>query len=581
MESVSRNRGDQYDQLLAQARESQAAVDRAIEELRQIQRFLSDGPAIIAARRQAADQARLALEEAENRVVNAEETMSAKQIEVAKLMESAAACQQALARCLAPGQTLPDLNPPVQPVNESAPSNARSGATVADLMASSPSAASSITQESADGSGWQETYTFPTGQVRQTPDDPAASDSEVVRFLADRDVLCPSCGTPLRGVQQPRCRNCRMQLSLAVLKSTGPRGSTKLMWAIRIIACLAVLMSLYLAFSNLTHRPLIGCGAGSACERVYSSGYARIFNIPVALLGAGFYSLIAFTTLFTGIGRRDGTRRRAWAALSVLAMMAGGAAVWFLFVQFAVLKGICPHCMLVDLAGLTIAGLVLFNAPLLRPEKLPDDAVGPITLHKRAAFSLGGAALVCLLLFAIVHHTTKGPASYVQQPYVQPNKPQDDKGGLMMSGLKLAPNRSKDEQGKGAATDNKKDAAGKKDADNGKVIGGKNGLMFQPVQTKGDGKTDGGDKGGKEDTGGKEAKERTDAKNVKDGKQGDDAAKTKDEKEAVNTKEKSTIGGAKGVLFQPLTPNPKKDEQDEMDKQEAKDENDAKPDASK
>lgn len=486
MDSANRKHsGNTYDELLARARESQAEVDRAIDELRQIQRFLSDGPAIIAARKNAAEQAQKALAEAEHKVGNARETMTQKQVEVARLMETAAGCQQALARSLTPGEEVPDLNPPVMPVNV-APTTPSQQDQSAEMSSPTGETPALLNEDYTDlkGPGWGKTYAFPTGQVREPKDEPEKV-SDVVAFLSDRDVLCPSCGTALRGVTSPSCHSCRMHLSVDVLKTTGPRGSTKLMWTIRIIATVAVLMSLYLAFSTVTGKPLIGCGRGSMCEKIYASGYAKVMGVPIALLGVMIYSLVAFATMFTNIGQRDRTRQRGWTALSFLGVIVGGSALWFMFVQIVVLRGICPHCLLVDLCGLVIAFLIFKNAPLLREEKLPDDAAGRITINKRSTLTLAGIAVICLGLFIGLHASFKAQATYIP---VADSKTEKKKGnGLMMGGLELDPRnqspKSPDKDSKSNTNTKKTPAkATNSKSDDKSDDGNSNGLLFKPVE---------------------------------------------------------------------------------------------------
>jgi hypothetical protein len=55
----------------------------------------------------------------------------------------------------------------------------------------------------------------------------------------------------------------------------------------------------------------------------------------------------------------------AWSTVTLVAMMAAGSAIWFMYLQFFVLHGICLYCMAAHLIGLTILGLVLFSRPLL------------------------------------------------------------------------------------------------------------------------------------------------------------------------------------------------------------------------
>jgi hypothetical protein len=53
----------------------------------------------------------------------------------------------------------------------------------------------------------------------------------------------------------------------------------------------------------------------------------------------------------------------SWLALTLLALLAAGAAAWFLVVQAFVLKEFCPYCCLIHACGLVIGLLVLWKLP--------------------------------------------------------------------------------------------------------------------------------------------------------------------------------------------------------------------------
>ena len=45
---------------------------------------------------------------------------------------------------------------------------------------------------------------------------PASSDAQLIEFVRDRDVACPSCDYNLRGLTQSRCPECGEQVGLTV-----------------------------------------------------------------------------------------------------------------------------------------------------------------------------------------------------------------------------------------------------------------------------------------------------------------------------------------------------------------------------
>jgi len=87
---------------------------------------------------------------------------------------------------------------------------------------------------------------------------------------------------------------------------------------------------------------IAGCGGGS-CEEVLASRWASIFGVPVTAFG-----LVVYAGLMIAIVPRF---QRAYA---LLAGSIFGAALWFLFVQFVLIKKFCPWCMTAHGVGILV-----------------------------------------------------------------------------------------------------------------------------------------------------------------------------------------------------------------------------------
>lgn len=97
------------------------------------------------------------------------------------------------------------------------------------------------------------------------------------------------------------------------------------------------------------------CSVTSGCQNVLTSQYSTVFGIPVSLFGAFFYATILVLTVIVAIGRDQWyakLRFLTWAGLL--------ASAWLVFVQLALLKAICPYCMVSALTStvIWITGLV-------------------------------------------------------------------------------------------------------------------------------------------------------------------------------------------------------------------------------
>jgi uncharacterized membrane protein len=83
------------------------------------------------------------------------------------------------------------------------------------------------------------------------------------------------------------------------------------------------------------------CAITSGCETVLTSQWNNILGIPVSLLGAINYLVLLILTIlyFTTESRKI----MFWTAL--LSTIGFGFSIWFVSLQFFVIKSICIYCM--------------------------------------------------------------------------------------------------------------------------------------------------------------------------------------------------------------------------------------------
>jgi uncharacterized membrane protein len=123
--------------------------------------------------------------------------------------------------------------------------------------------------------------------------------------------------------------------------------------AIALLSLGGFFLATYLTLYKLGYIETLACGTGS-CEVVQSSRWSRLFGLPVALWGAGFYLAIFVLAVAGSFGRLAESR-----PLSVVMTVTSGWGVlfscWLTYVEVARLHAICRYCV-----GSAILVLVMF-----------------------------------------------------------------------------------------------------------------------------------------------------------------------------------------------------------------------------
>lgn len=132
-----------------------------------------------------------------------------------------------------------------------------------------------------------------------------------------------------------------------------------------VLALLAATTAGYLAWASWNMSPIAGCGEQSLfdCSELLSGKWSKWLGVPVSLLGAAIYGLLFSLATVMLLWEQLRNALWSWLALTLLALLAAGAAAWFLVVQAFVLKEFCPYCCLIHACGLVIGLLVLWKLP--------------------------------------------------------------------------------------------------------------------------------------------------------------------------------------------------------------------------
>src|SRR5690349_20362587 len=138
-----------------------------------------------------------------------------------------------------------------------------------------------------------------------------------------------------------------MQKSQATTAQAPDRTQTIILAAIRLLAAVALAVSVYLVIQSRSGRGPAGCGPGSDCEEVLASRWSSWMGVPVSVPGAAIYLAILIASGAAGAGvRSDARRRLAWVMITPLAILAAGAGVWFVALQAMSVRRFCPYCTL-------------------------------------------------------------------------------------------------------------------------------------------------------------------------------------------------------------------------------------------
>ncbi|HKS38775.1 MAG TPA: vitamin K epoxide reductase family protein [Verrucomicrobiae bacterium] len=203
-------------------------------------------------------------------------------------------------------------------------------------------------------------------------------------------------------------------------------------WVVRGLVAVAMAVSLYLLSVSWSGGALAGCGPESSCHKVLTSRWAYWFGIPVSLVALVAYAGILLATFGVTTSASSARRNAARALLTVLAITVGGSALWFIGLQFFVLRSVCPYCMAAHGCGLVAATILLFRTPdplpskKIRPSERPRQA--PIWRH----LAVGLGCVVVLIGGQIMHKPKTGAIAQL------PNRGVATTTGLPTNGSKTA-----------------------------------------------------------------------------------------------------------------------------------------------
>jgi uncharacterized membrane protein len=131
---------------------------------------------------------------------------------------------------------------------------------------------------------------------------------------------------------------------------------------IAVISLIGTFLATYLTLYKLGYLETLACGTGS-CEVVQASRWSKLFGLPVAMWGAGFY-LAMFAVAVAGSLGQLAESKRVGVALAVMSGCGVLFSGWLTYIEIWRLHAICRYC--VASAGLVTAIFVLGIVDLKR-----------------------------------------------------------------------------------------------------------------------------------------------------------------------------------------------------------------------
>lgn len=109
-----------------------------------------------------------------------------------------------------------------------------------------------------------------------------------------------------------------------------------------VLVVIGLLVSVYMTIYKLTENNAMCLGSGD-CSTVNASKYSEIYGIPVGAVGVLGYAAILVLHLFEN--RNKFLRQNGLLFIFGLALTGFLFTLYLVYVEFAILKAICPFCL--------------------------------------------------------------------------------------------------------------------------------------------------------------------------------------------------------------------------------------------
>jgi uncharacterized membrane protein len=146
---------------------------------------------------------------------------------------------------------------------------------------------------------------------------------------------------------------------------------------------------------------------------VLSSRWSKFLGLPVSVPAFALYCVVMTALFLCGPAAKRSLVRAAWGVVTVGAISAGLAALWFLSLQVFAVGHLCAYCIAAHLCGLALCLAVLWKRPL----------GGRMTANLTGVAVLGVATLIGTQVlsappqtFKVEHYSPQPPATASSAP---------------------------------------------------------------------------------------------------------------------------------------------------------------------
>jgi uncharacterized membrane protein len=153
-------------------------------------------------------------------------------------------------------------------------------------------------------------------------------------------------------------------------------------WPLLGLALVGMGLTAYLTFTAWSGEIVAGCTAGSGCDLVLNSRWAKLFGLPTSFWGFLAYAALAG---IAWIRRADRHWKLAW----VISLFGVLYSVYLTAISFLELQAACPYCI----ASATLMTVILAAVLYQRPGNLPKFSWRPWLLK-----TIPGVLILVLLL---------------------------------------------------------------------------------------------------------------------------------------------------------------------------------------
>ena len=109
------------------------------------------------------------------------------------------------------------------------------------------------------------------------------------------------------------------------------------------------------------------CTLLNGCETVLTSKYSEIFGVPIALIGALFYT----TVFLFSLAYLKTKNNKIIILFLVLTALAFLMSVFFIYLQFFVIKAVCEYCL-----TSAAVSIILFTTSVFMTRRIASDDIG-------------------------------------------------------------------------------------------------------------------------------------------------------------------------------------------------------------